>query len=144
MLEASAIAGLVPSRAIPGPPDARLVVSNLSPTRVLMIAQGVPLGWVDAGDTLTVGGFAPGYYRVGGVRPLGILRMPPKLIRIPGEITLGHADPEPEEHLPAVDAGVAGVATAHSSSVQPEPVPADPQAAVPPDPQPVPAAEPAP
>jgi hypothetical protein len=135
MLEASAIAGLVPSRALPGPPDAKLVVSNLSPTRVLMIAQGVPLGWVDAGDTLTVGGFAPGFYRIGGVRPLGILRMPPKLIRIPGEITLGHTDPELEEHLPAVDAGVAGVATAHSSSVQPEPVPADPQAAVPPDPQ---------
>jgi hypothetical protein len=117
-----------------------LVVENLSPTRVLMIAQGVPLGWVDAGETLTIGGFAPGFYRIGGVRPLGILRMPPKLIRIPGEITLGHTDPEPEEHLPTVDAGAANLATAHSSSVQPEPVPAEPQLVAAPDPQPAAAA----
>ena len=117
MLEASAIAGLVPSRPMPGPSDASLVIENRSPTRVLMIAQGVPIGWVDADATLTVSGFAPGFYRIGGVRPLGILRMPPKLIRIPGQITLGHAETDLPEPAPAEPA--------HSSPVQPERVPAD-------------------
>jgi hypothetical protein len=121
MLEPAALAGLLPSRAMPGPRDASLVIENLSPTRVLMIAQGVPIGWVDAGATLTVGGLAPGFYRIGGIRPLGILRMPPKLIRVPGQITLGHSDTDPPEHAPAE--------SAHSSSVQPERVPADQQAA---------------
>jgi hypothetical protein len=112
LLEPAALAQLVPSRASAGPPGATLVVENLSNARALIIAQGVPVGWVDAGSTLSVAGFAPGWYRIGAVRPLGILRMPPKLFRVPGQLTIGRAeapDPVPAAApaVPITDAGSA-------------------------------------
>jgi hypothetical protein len=92
LLEPTPLAQLVPSHASEGPAGASLVVENRSSSRVLIIAQGVPAGWIDAGSTLPIVGFAPGWYRIGAVRPLGILRMPPKLIRVPGQLTIGRAE----------------------------------------------------
>ena len=110
VLEPSALGQLVPFKASPGPP-ASLVVENRSSARVMMIAQGVPVGWIDADSTLSIDGFTPGWYRIGAVRPLGILRMHPKLIRVPGQLTIGKADlPEPEPAAPAATPADAGTA----------------------------------
>jgi hypothetical protein len=108
LLEPATLGQLVPSHASEGAPAATLVVENRSSSRVLIIAQGVPVGWVDAGSTLPITGFAPGWYRIGAVRPLGILRMPPKLIRVPSQLTIGRADPParvPTDGSPAPAAG---------------------------------------
>lgn len=101
MLEAAALAQLVPWRATPGPADASLVVENVSNARVLLIMQGVPIGWIDAEATMTVPGLQPGWYRTGAVRPLGVLRMPPKLLRVPGTLTIGRTQ---LEHPPPASA----------------------------------------
>lgn len=66
-----------------------LEVSNNTDTRAIIIVQGVPIGWVAAGERARFSGFTPGLYRVGALRPLGILRMPPRPIRIPGTLALG-------------------------------------------------------
>jgi hypothetical protein len=94
LLDSAPLGQLLPSHPSEGPPGASLVVENRSSSRVLIIAQGVPVGWVDAGSTLPITGFAPGWYRIGAVRPLGILRMPPKLIRVPGQLAIGRAEAE--------------------------------------------------
>jgi hypothetical protein len=31
-----------------------------------------------------------GVYRVGAIRPLGVLRMRPKLVRVPGRVVMSH------------------------------------------------------
>jgi hypothetical protein len=51
--------------------------------------QGVPIGWVASGARATFSGFTPGLYRIGALRPLGILRMPPRPVHIPGSLVLG-------------------------------------------------------
>jgi hypothetical protein len=66
-----------------------LEVANNTDTRAIIIVQGVPIGWVASGTRATFAGFTPGLYRVGALRPLGILRMPPKPVAIPGTLTLG-------------------------------------------------------
>jgi hypothetical protein len=128
VLEPSALGQLVPFRASPGPP-ASLVVENRSNARVLIVAQGVPVGWIDADSTLSIPGFTPGWYRIGAVRPLGILRMPPKLIRVPGQLMIGKADlPEPAPAAAAATAPDAGVALEPpaGTAVEPTAVPAAP------------------
>jgi len=89
LLEPSAVARLQPSRAEPAVAPGALVVHNHTAARALVFAQGVAVSWVDAGKDVRIDGFAPGYYRMGAVRPLGVLRMPPKLVRVPGELHLG-------------------------------------------------------
>ena len=90
MLDASALAQLSPHRvpATPLEPGPR-TVHNRPDTRVVLLAQGVPIAWVDAGQTAAIEGLSPGRYRIGALRPLGILRMAPKLIEVPGELRIG-------------------------------------------------------
>jgi len=90
-LEAEAISRLVPSRPAPEGGTGSLRVENRTDTRAIVLAQGVAVGWVDAGQSLRVDGFAAGHYRVGAIRPLGVLRVPPKLLRIPGELVIGRS-----------------------------------------------------
>jgi hypothetical protein len=66
-----------------------LEVFNHTDTRAIIIVQGVPIGWVASGERARFAGFNPGVYRVGALRPLGILRMPPRPVRIPGTLSLG-------------------------------------------------------
>ncbi|MDD9938268.1 MAG: hypothetical protein OXT09_31950 [Myxococcales bacterium] len=90
MLDASALAQLSPHR-VPATPlePGPLTVHNRTDTRVVLLAQGVPIAWVDAGQTAAIEGLSPGRYRIGALRPLGILRMAPKLIEVPGELRIG-------------------------------------------------------
>lgn len=102
LLEPSVIAKLQPARPVDAPAPAQLSVENRTETRAIVLAQGVAVGWLDAGQTLVIDGFAPGYYRIGAVRPLGIMRTPPRLVRVPGALVLGVdrdagvPEPEPE------------------------------------------------
>jgi hypothetical protein len=91
LIEPTALSRLSASRAQSGSAPASLLVDNGTDTRAIVIAQGVPVGWVDAGQSLRIDGFNPGMYRVGAIRPLGILRMAPKLVRIPGQLVIGRA-----------------------------------------------------
>jgi len=89
LLEPAVIARLVPSRPIDEPAPAALVVENRTDTRAIVLAQGVAVGWVGAGRSLRIDGFAPGFYRIGAIRPLGVLRMPPRLVRVPSTLVIG-------------------------------------------------------
>lgn len=66
-----------------------LEVVNHTDTRAIVIVQGVPIGWLEAGVRATFEGFVPGLYRIGAIRPLGILRLSPKPISIPGTLLIG-------------------------------------------------------
>ncbi len=89
LLEPAAFAHLPASRAQPGSGPASLVIDNQTDTRAIILAQGVAIGWVEAGRRLQVDGLSPGQYRIGAIRPFGILRMAPKLVRVPGHLLLG-------------------------------------------------------
>jgi hypothetical protein len=91
-LEAPAVARLAPLRPDPLESRGALVIENHTETRAVVIAQGVALGWVDAGATLRVDGLRAGFYRVGAIRPLGILRMAPNLVHVPGLIAIGPSE----------------------------------------------------
>jgi hypothetical protein len=88
LLEREALARLPPSRAAIGP-GGPLVVHNQTSTRLIVLAQSVPVAFIDARQSLAIDGLVPGHYRMGAIRPLGVLRMPPKLVRIPGELKIG-------------------------------------------------------
>ena len=88
LLEPSAIGRLKPSR-VERAETGSLLVHNHTSARALLFAQGVPVSWVDADQSVRVDGFSPGFYRMAAVRPLGVMRMPPKLVRVPGELHIG-------------------------------------------------------
>jgi hypothetical protein len=88
LLEPDTLAKLVPSRAVEAPGPAALTVENRTDTRAIVIAQGVAVGWIDAGQSLRIEGFTPGFYRIGAVRPLGVMRMPPRILRVPGDLVI--------------------------------------------------------
>lgn len=96
LLEPEALALLAPAKPQPEPAPASLLVENRTDTRAIVIAQGVAVGWLDAGQQLRIDGFTPGYYRVGAIRPLGILRSPPRLLRVPGTFVIGGPSPDVE------------------------------------------------
>jgi hypothetical protein len=89
-LELPALGRLLPLRPEPGDATGALEVENQTDTRAVVLAQGVPVGWVDAGATLRLSGLHAGVYRVGAIRPLGVLRMRPKLVRVPGRVVMSH------------------------------------------------------
>ncbi|MFI5307941.1 MAG: hypothetical protein ACHQ53_11335, partial [Polyangiales bacterium] len=55
----------------------------------IILAQGVPVAWVEGGASVSIDGLRPGTYSVGAIRPLGILRMPPRSLHVPGEVVMG-------------------------------------------------------
>jgi hypothetical protein len=91
-LEAKAVESIVPSRADPGEARGALAIENRTDTRAVVLAQGVAVGWVDASAKLRIDGLRAGFYRVGAIRPLGILRMAPRLVHVPGELVIGKTD----------------------------------------------------
>lgn len=91
-IEPTALAGLQPSRRAPGlvaSPNASLLIQNHSDTRAIILVQGVAVAWVAAGASLSIDGFTSGLYRVGALRPLGVLRVQPRIMPIPGTLTIG-------------------------------------------------------
>ncbi|HEX7478731.1 MAG TPA: hypothetical protein VF331_13065 [Polyangiales bacterium] len=98
ILEPSELSRLVPSHVRTADPrfapvdasvtDAALDVDNDSDARVIVIAQGVPVGWVRAHAHGHFPGFTPGYYYIGAVRPFGQPAMRAGLIRVPSSLHL--------------------------------------------------------
>jgi hypothetical protein len=106
LLEPAALARMPASRVLPGEGPVELSIDNRTNTRAIVIAQGVPIAWVDADRSLTIPGFNPGFYSIGAIRPLGILRMTPKLTRVPGQLVIGRPRvPAPIDAKPAVSTG---------------------------------------
>lgn len=90
-LHAEEIARIAPLRATPAPPDGTLpalTVSNRGPTRLIVIVQGVPLGWIAPQATASYRALRPGYYRVGVIRPLGMPRYSPRTLELPTQLTV--------------------------------------------------------
>lgn len=103
VLAATERARLEPRRPEPDAPLQRLKLQNDSPTRLIVIAQGIPVAWLDAGEKLTLDGLMPGLYRVGAIRPFGILNQVPKGQAVPGELLFGRGIAR--WHLGPQDAG---------------------------------------
>jgi hypothetical protein len=86
---------LDPERTRPVDPNQPGIVQvdNRADARVVVVVQGVPVGWVAEHERVSLEGFTPGHYRVGAVRPLGQPAMTPTLLRIPGALRFGKAEP---------------------------------------------------
>ncbi len=90
-VDAAELAHIAPVHGAPtaSKPSAALEVVNNTAARAIIMVQGVPVGWVNAYRRGRFEGFRPGRYRVGALRPLGALRLAPKLVELPGEVVLG-------------------------------------------------------
>lgn len=101
------LARVVPARGASdiGAVLAALDVDNSAgDTRVIVLVDGVPIGWVNAGASARFDGLRAGTHRVGALRPLGVVRAPARKLRIPGLLTLGRPRVE-GAHGRAPDAG---------------------------------------
>lgn len=90
-LHAEEIARIAPLRPLPAESDApssALTVHNAGPTRLIVIVQGVPLGWLAPQTTATYSALRSGYYRVGVIRPLGMPRYSPRTLELPTQLTV--------------------------------------------------------
>lgn len=70
----------------PGPRP--LVVRNDGDARALIVIEGAPVGWLEAGEQATFELPMAGMYRLGAMRPLGSAVLREKRVRVPGELTL--------------------------------------------------------
>ncbi len=70
------------------PPAEGLAVHNTSPTRVVVTASGVPIGWVDAGAAAIFVGLRDGQHVIAAIRPLGQLAGRPRGVQIPATVTV--------------------------------------------------------
>jgi len=66
-----------------------LEIENNADSRIILIAQGIPIGWIDPMHTGTLEGLGAGSYRVGAVRPFGVLLMAPRPLTWPGRLRIG-------------------------------------------------------
>ncbi|MDW8362952.1 MAG: hypothetical protein RMK74_11175 [Myxococcales bacterium] len=96
--EPSALAQL-PSRrrqpvapsAVPSEVGEGLRVRNESPTRLVVAAGGVAIGWVESNADAHFVGLAPGEHIVGAFRPLGQVVARARAVAVPGAINLGRS-----------------------------------------------------
>ncbi len=65
-----------------------LVVENRSDGRMVVVVDGIAVGWVDAGASGTFIGIAPGLHEVGAMRPRGAVIMRARIIEVPGSTVL--------------------------------------------------------
>ncbi|MFK7986553.1 MAG: hypothetical protein AB8I08_11065 [Sandaracinaceae bacterium] len=88
-LEGDALSRIEPNRGPtpePGPdaPERGLRVENESTNRVVVAVQGVALGWVDSGRSITFEGLSAGTYELGTVRPMGAVVQRARDVAVPG------------------------------------------------------------
>jgi hypothetical protein len=69
-----------------------LTVDNRTPARIVIVLQGIPIGWIKADARGHFGGLAPGYYHVAALRTSGLQVLPSSIVRVPGELRVGHPD----------------------------------------------------
>jgi hypothetical protein len=104
-LEASALARLAPRATHPPEVSAEDLASapaegldfvNQSEARILVVTDGVAIGWVDAGATGHFAGIGAGVHEVAAMRPLGAVVMRPRDVLVPGRTVL-RAPRRPQE-----------------------------------------------
>jgi hypothetical protein len=66
-----------------------IAVDNRTPMRLVIIVQGLPLGWVKPQTSGRFLGLEPGYYKIAALRSSGLLVMPPVLTRVPADLHFG-------------------------------------------------------
>jgi hypothetical protein len=86
----------IPDDVVPDPlaPARGLDLVNESEARVLVVVDGVAIGWVDAESTGHFVGLVPGVHDVAAMRPLGAVVMRPREVPLPGRTVL-HAPRRP-------------------------------------------------
>jgi hypothetical protein len=67
-----------------------LSVDNRTVARVVVIVQGVPIGWVKPDVRGRFEGLMPGYYRITALRTSGQVATPTAIVRVPGELRIDH------------------------------------------------------
>jgi hypothetical protein len=72
----------------PSAPGEGLLFVNQSATRVIVTAQGVPLGWVAPASEGYFVGLRPGVHQIGGLRPMGSIALRPRLVELPARTVL--------------------------------------------------------
>lgn len=70
------------------PPLSGLAVVNDGRSRAIVTIQGVPVGWVDAGQSVLFSGLSPGIYSVGAMRPLGLQTSRRRNVAAPATVTV--------------------------------------------------------
>jgi hypothetical protein len=68
---------------------AALQVDNTSSTRVALLVQGIPVGWLKPQAHGEFDGMPPGQYRIASLRPNGQLIGAPLLLQLPARLTIG-------------------------------------------------------
>jgi hypothetical protein len=66
-----------------------IAVDNRTPARLVIIVQGLPVGWIQPQTSGRFVGLPPGYYRIAALRPSGLLVMAPVLTRVPADLHFG-------------------------------------------------------
>jgi hypothetical protein len=87
-IEGAAVRGEEIEAADPEAPGEGLLFVNESPTRVVVTAQGVPIGWVAPRSSGLFVGLRPGPIWVGAIRPLGSIALRPRLVSVPARTVL--------------------------------------------------------
>jgi len=87
-IEGAAVRGEEIEAADPEAPGEGLLFVNESPTRVVVTAQGVPIGWVAPRLSGLFVGLRPGPIWVGAIRPLGSIALRPRLVSVPARTVL--------------------------------------------------------
>jgi hypothetical protein len=69
--------------------DASLRFVNNTSTSVMVVVEGLPMGWVGSESEGVFGGLTPDHYRIGAVRPLGSLCHGPRTLSLPSSVVMG-------------------------------------------------------
>ncbi len=86
---------MVPARRSVSPGALRVV--NGTSRRLLVLLEGSPAVWLDAGAEATLRDMRPGVYRIAAVRPFGTVVLSPRGVRVPAEVVLGRRRPPPTD-----------------------------------------------
>lgn len=87
-IESAVVRGEEVERADPEAPGEGLLFVNESATRVVVTAQGVPIGWIAPHASGFFVGLRPGPLWVGALRPMGSIALRPRLISVPARTVL--------------------------------------------------------
>jgi len=109
-----------------------LLITNDTPGRLIVLAQGLPVAWLDGGSRLTLDGLPQGLYRVGAIRPFGILHKSPRPQPVPGTLLLGRGKAIASAGLPPAKPATPAEPTAPTPAAPPPATPT-PDAPVTPD-----------
>jgi hypothetical protein len=65
-----------------------LYVKNELDGRIIIVAGGIPIGWVDPGEGIEFTDLHPGTHFIGGMRPLGTTAWAPRYVAVPATVVM--------------------------------------------------------